>query len=216
MRETWLEAFLMDFGFGPDERLGGFVIVLDEGIDVGLEFINGLERCAVEGFAGEDREPDFDLVQPRRMGRRVVEMHILVTGQPHVALRLMRREIVEYHVELLVFIGSCDLVHEGEEFDAAATPGMTADDLAGGDVEGGEQRGRSVPLIVVRLAGERGSVRQLEIALGALQGLDRRLLIDGKHDRVLGRRHGEADNLGRFRHKIGVIAFAPRPERLIF
>ena len=79
----------MHLGFSPDEGLGGFVIVLDESVDVGLEFIDGLERCAVEGFAGENREPDFDLVQPGGVGRRVVEAHVLVTGQPHVALRLM-------------------------------------------------------------------------------------------------------------------------------
>ena len=34
MRETWFEAFLMDLGFGPDERLGGFVVGPDEGFDV--------------------------------------------------------------------------------------------------------------------------------------------------------------------------------------
>ena len=78
-------------------------------------------------------------------------------------------------MDLLVSIGGCDLVHESEELDPAAAPGMAADDLAGGDVEGGEQRRRSVPLVVVRLAGKRAAVRQPEIALGALQGLDRRL-----------------------------------------
>src|SRR5271166_4517518 len=68
---------------------------------------------------------------------------------------------------------------------------------------------RAVSLVVVRLAGERAAVRQLEIALGALQGLDRRLLVDGEHDRILGRRHVEANDLGRFGHKVGVIALAP-------
>jgi hypothetical protein len=72
----------VNLGFGPDERLGGFVIVLDEGVDVGFEFVDGLERCAVKGLAGENRKPDFDLVQPGGVGWRVVEAHVLVTGQP--------------------------------------------------------------------------------------------------------------------------------------
>jgi hypothetical protein len=33
-RETGLEALLIDFGFGPGEGLGLFVIGFDEGIDV--------------------------------------------------------------------------------------------------------------------------------------------------------------------------------------
>jgi hypothetical protein len=85
----------MNFGFGPDERLCSFVVGRNEGVDMSLELINGVEGCAVKGFAGEDREPDFDLVQPRRVGRRVVEMHILVASEPHVALGLMGREADE-------------------------------------------------------------------------------------------------------------------------
>ncbi len=40
VRETCFEALLMDFGFGPGEGLGIFVIGLDEGIDVLLELFD--------------------------------------------------------------------------------------------------------------------------------------------------------------------------------
>ena len=53
-RETRFEALLMNLGFGPDEGLCSFVVGGDESVDVGLELINGVERCAVEGFACED------------------------------------------------------------------------------------------------------------------------------------------------------------------
>jgi hypothetical protein len=36
-------------------------------------------------------------------------------------------------------IGADHLVHEGEELDAAAAPGVAADDFADGDIERGER-----------------------------------------------------------------------------
>jgi len=62
--ETRLEAFLMDLAFCPDERSGGVVVVGDERFDMGDEFGDALKRGAVEGFSREDREPDFDLIEP--------------------------------------------------------------------------------------------------------------------------------------------------------
>ena len=53
-----------------------------------------------------------------------------------------------------------------------------------------------MPLVVVAVPGERAAVRQLEVALGALQRLDRRLLVSAQDDRVVGRGHVEADDIG--------------------
>jgi hypothetical protein len=60
--ETCVEAFLMDLGFGPNKRLGGFIVGIDESIDVLSKLFNRCEGCAVQGLAFQDREPDFDLV----------------------------------------------------------------------------------------------------------------------------------------------------------
>ena len=64
----------MDFVLGPDERLSVFVVGFDVGIDVLLELFDGGERCAAQRLALQDREPDLDLIEPRRAGRREVEM----------------------------------------------------------------------------------------------------------------------------------------------
>ena len=101
-------------------------------------------------------------------------------------------------MDMAVPIGGADLVHEIEEFDPPAPLVMTADDLTGRDVERSKERRRAVPFIIVRLASEGTPVRQFEIALRSLQSLDRRLFVDREHDRVLGRGHIEADDLGRF------------------
>ncbi len=80
----------MDLGFCPEERSGGFVVVGDDDLDMSDEFGDALKRDAFERFCREDREPDFDLIEPGGMRRREVEMDVLVAFQPHVAFGLVR------------------------------------------------------------------------------------------------------------------------------
>ena len=112
-------------------------------------------------------------------------------------------------MDLLVGVVGHDRVHEGEELDPPAPLGVLGLDLAGRDVERGEQGAVAVPLVFVRLAVERAAVGQLEVALRPLQGLDRRLLVDREHDRVLGRREVEPDDGGGLGGELGVARQAP-------
>jgi hypothetical protein len=48
-------------------------------------------------------------------------VHILMTGEPHVALGLVPGQIVENDMDMAVPIGGADLVHEIEEFDPPAS-----------------------------------------------------------------------------------------------
>ena len=57
----------MDFAFCPDERSRGFVVAGDQSVDVGDEFWNAVQGRAVERFAGQNREQDFDLIEPGGM-----------------------------------------------------------------------------------------------------------------------------------------------------
>lgn len=75
-------------------------------------------------------------------------------------------EIVKNDVDLPLGMLGHDLVHEIEKLDAQAAAVMLGADLAAGDVEGCEQGGGAVPLVIVRLAAERAPIGQLEIALG--------------------------------------------------
>src|SRR5260370_10031582 len=119
------------------------------------------------------------------MGRRVMEMHVAVTRQPQIALWLGGREIVEDPVYLPLRVVRDELVHEVEELDASSPFVVTAGHLAGGDVEGGEQRGRAVPLAVMRLADHRAAAGQLEISLGSLKRLNGRLLIHRQDEGIV-------------------------------
>src|SRR5215213_3301580 len=56
-RETRPEPFLVHAALGPYEWFGGFVVAVDELLDMGLEVSHVLERSPVQRLAGEDGEP---------------------------------------------------------------------------------------------------------------------------------------------------------------
>ena len=57
-------------------------------------------------------------------------------------------------------------------------------------------------------ARQRPAIWQPEVALGALQGLDVRLLIDAQHQRILGRVEVEANDVSGLSRELGVGADA--------
>src|SRR6187401_1455131 len=90
---------LMDLGFRPSEWSGALVVGVDEGIDVLSQLLNRSEGGAAQGFSFQDREPDFDLVEPGGACRCEVEMHVLVTLEPAVVFGLVGTEVVEDDVD---------------------------------------------------------------------------------------------------------------------
>ena len=79
--------------------------------------------------------------------------------------------IVEHQVDVEIgWHGLFDGRQEPAEFDRAVPLVTTANDPAGEDVEGGEQRGRAMALVV----------------MGAIEGLDLRLFIDAQDQRMAG------------------------------
>ena len=94
-----------------------------------------------------------------------------MTRQPCLVL-LVRVQIVEDHLEAFLRVGCHDIVHEGQELLSAPALLVLGLDLAGGHLEGGEQGRGAVALVVVAVPGQRASVRQLQIALGALQSIE--------------------------------------------
>ena len=89
---------------------------------------------------------------------------------------------------------SIDLFEEVQELARPVTPVALADDEARGDIEGGEQRGRPVPHVVVRAAF--GNARHhRQDRLFAVQGLDLAFLVDAENKRPVGRREIKADDI---------------------
>ena len=93
-------------------------------------------------------------------------------GLEPVLVLLVSVEVVEDDVKLAVRKGRGDAVHKVEKLDPATAFRMRCDDLPGGDFERRKQRCRSMPLVIVALAGQSAAVGQLQIALRSLQSLN--------------------------------------------
>ena len=100
-------------------------------------------------------------------------------------LLLVGRVVVQHQAQLLIGISPGDVLEEGQEFLMTVTRFAHPGDLAGRDVQGGEQRGGAVADVVVGLAFRHPDLHR-QGGRGAIQGLDLALLIDAEHDRVLG------------------------------
>jgi hypothetical protein len=88
----------------------------------------------------QDREPDFDLVEPGGPRRREVEMHVRMTLEPAVVLGLVGIEVVEDDMDGRIRMSGDDIIHEVEELDAPSALLVRGRHFASGYFEGGEQR----------------------------------------------------------------------------
>ena len=98
-----------------------------------------------------------------------------------------------------------DGVQEEDEFLMPVALHAAADDLAFQHVEGGEQGGRAVSLVVVG-HGPGPTLLQGQTWLGAVEGADLGLLIDGEDARRAGRRIDvESDDVAHLRRELRVV-----------
>src|ERR1700723_2167263 len=68
---------------GPLEGESGLIIGLDKGVDLIAHLAWRGEARAGQGFGGENGEPYLHLIEPGGMGRRKMEMDVLVPRQPN-------------------------------------------------------------------------------------------------------------------------------------
>ena len=106
--------------------------------------------------------------------------------------------------------GALHLVEEGAELARPVPLHAAPDDRAGGGVEGGEQGGRAVALVIMaaplRLARPHRQHR-----LGAVQRLDLALFVDAEHQRAVRRVEIEADDVA---HLVDELRIARQLEAL--
>src|SRR5947209_20454584 len=83
----------------PADRLRGFVIVPDVSPNLASEIRNRGKNAAREEIALDLREPELDLVQPRRVGRGEMQPHSGMLNQKRSdRLRFMGREVIGDHM----------------------------------------------------------------------------------------------------------------------
>jgi hypothetical protein len=105
--------------------MGVLIVGGDEGIDLFAQLTWRGEAGIGQGPARQDGEPDFDLIEPRGMGRSEMKMDVLVAGQPAI------NQVVEDDMSFPVGMVSDDAVHEVQEFDSPTALVMAGFDQTG-------------------------------------------------------------------------------------
>ena len=116
----------MDRGLAPLEGRGGRIVGLDKGVDGLAQLPDRGEAGAFERAPGENREPDLDLVEPGRMGRRVVQEDPGASVEELLDFGCeVGREVVDDAVQFQT--GRRLRVEVGEELDEVVGPGVVGD-----------------------------------------------------------------------------------------
>src|SRR6266446_1911528 len=136
---------------GPDEGLGMVVVFGEVAVDGDLQVGHTPEDAASDALAGDLGEEAFDEIQPRRRGGREMQTEPGVLREPPLHVRMLVGGVVVDH-QMQIEIRRGPLVDHGQkpdEFLVTMTGRAVADDRAVQHVEGGEQCGSAVPLVVV-------------------------------------------------------------------
>jgi len=82
---------------GPNERLGLWIVVGDKRLDIADEMFDAMEGAPTDRPLGDEIEPDLDLVEPRGIGRRVMDMKAWADRQPAAHLMVLVGAVVVDH-----------------------------------------------------------------------------------------------------------------------
>lgn len=200
---------------GPLERFGVGIVGTDVADDLSFEIVSGPEDAASDQVTLDLREPDFELVEPGRVGWCVVDSEVWMLGQKREdSLGLMSGKVVHDDVDFLVGrLGGHYIDQKGNKLRAGVTGGGLSNHLAGAPIEGGVERESAVTVIFEAVAfGTAGRERQDRVE--PVQGLNGALFIDRENSRVHWRVEVETDDIGRLGLEVRIVAGHIAPEAM--
>ena len=189
---------------GPDKGLGILVVTVDvlaDGLD---QFLDAAKSAAAEPVFGQVAEEAFHHVQPRAAGGREVHVETRMASEPALHLRmLVGRVVVHDHVDLFTSRDHIiDHAQELQPFLMAVPVVAHRNHLAFERVEGGEQRGRAIALVVVG-HGSAAAFLHRQAGLSAVQCLNLALFVGAQHQGMLGWIQIQADDVFQFLGELG-------------
>src|SRR5262245_2559934 len=130
----------------PPPRLRRIVVLADITHEFPLQIGHRGEHAAGDDIALDLGEPELDLVEPGRIGRGVMQMHVRMPDQEILdTLGLVCREVVADDVNLFAAgLVSDDVGEEGHELGTGVPRRGLAQDLTGLGIESGVERERPV------------------------------------------------------------------------
>src|SRR6185503_9100563 len=195
-----------DIAIVPLERLSVDIITPDVTYDLAFEVLHGSENAAGNHVSFNLGKPYFDLVEPRRIGRCVVDVHAGVSSQKQpYTLGLVSRKVVRNDMDVTTSrLTGNNVSKECYKLFAGMSLGSFSQHLSGGGIQSSIQRQRSMAIILKTVTlGTPGRERQNRVQ--PIQSLDGGLLINTKNRRVLGRFEIQTNDIGRFPFKCRVI-----------
>ena len=190
---------------GPAKRLGGSVVLVDEARDGRLKMGNALVDAAAYLLFGDQGEEELDLVEPRCVGGRQVDVPARALNQPASdQLRLVCCIVVHYGVDVEVrWHGFPDPVEEAAESYRVVSRVALADNVVRRHVDCREQVSCAVACAVV------GAPRGLNEARGqhrlvAIERLDLAFLRHAQNEGPVQRDHVEANHVAHLGHGVRV------------
>ena len=171
---------------GPDEASCFRIVGFDEDLDLGDEILRADKGSAPDLALGYESEPAFDLIEPRRISRREMQVEAGSFREPGPDLGvLVRRVVVDHQVEIEIArdIGF-DVLQEAQELLMSVAGAALRDDLTVGDIESGEQRRCSMPIVVVGHSFDVAEPQRQD-RLAPFKRLDLRLFVDAENEGVI-------------------------------
>jgi len=162
-----------------------------------LQVGNGGEHTAGDDIALGLAEPQFNLVQPRRVGRSEVQVNLRMRRQEVLnRLALVRREVVDNHMDLFAAgLVDHDVGEERDEFSAGRVRCSLTQHLAGLGVERSIEGKRAVPEVLETVTLE-APRRKRQYRVLPIESLNRGLFIDTENLRVRRRIQIQPDDVG--------------------
>lgn len=145
------EALKLLWPFGPGERITGLVVVGKESAKEFFEILFRSLDAVGQPLLTKNTEEAFDEIQPGGMSRGVMKPHLWMTIQPTAgSFILMNVQVIDYHVQVAIRMGSHDIIHEPQKVDGGAPVTNVSHHLAGSNFQSSDQGLGSVPDILIR------------------------------------------------------------------
>src|SRR6478672_7787840 len=199
---------------GPLERFSVAVVKADVAHDLAFEIVSGGEDAASDQVTLDLGKPDFDLIEPRRVGRGVVKSDTSMLGQKlGDSLGLMSGKVVHDDVDCLVSrLGGDHVDQKGDKLRTGVTGRGLSNHLTGAHVKGGVERKGAVAVVFEPVAlGTAGRKRQDRVE--SVQCLDGALFVDRENRRIHWWVEVETNDVGRLGLEVGIVAgqIPPQP-----
>src|SRR5947209_9233753 len=164
-----------------------------------------MEGAAANALSGQYGEKVLDRIEPRAGSWGEVEGPARMPFQPRLDLRvLMGRVVIDDGLDQLACWDiALDGVEEADELLVPVPLHAPSDHPPVQHVQRREQRGRAMPLIVVRHGGTATGLER-QARLGAIERLDLALFVDRQHHGMCGRVDVKADDVDQLFGKLWV------------